>query len=73
MVRFIWREVFKGEYVVRSDEVTGEWRKLHYEELRDLYSLPNIVRVVKSRKMRWVGHLARIGGVRGVQGSGGET
>jgi len=61
VVRFIWREVFKGEYVVRSDEVTGEWRKLHYEELRDLYSLPNIVRVVKSRTMRWVGHVARMG------------
>ena len=52
VVRFIWLEVFKGEYVVRSNEVTGEWRKLHNEELSDLYSLPNIVRVVKSRKMR---------------------
>ena len=61
MVRFIWREGFKGEYVVRSDEVTGEWRKLHNEELSDLYSLPNIVRVVKSRRMRWAGHVARMG------------
>ena len=43
-------------------EVTGEWRKLHNEELRDLYSLPNIVRVVKSRRMRWAGHVARMGG-----------
>jgi hypothetical protein len=41
--------------------VTGEWRKLHNEELNDLYSLPNIVRVVKSRRMRWAGHVARIG------------
>jgi hypothetical protein len=42
------------------DEVTGEWRKLHNQELHDLYSLPNIVRVVKLR-MRWTGHAARIG------------
>jgi hypothetical protein len=45
--------------------VTGEWRKLHNEELNDLYSLPNIVRVVKSR-MRWAGHAARMGEERGV-------
>ena len=50
----------------KRDEVTGEWRKLHEEELRDLYSLPNIVRVVKSRKMRWAGHVARMGEGRGV-------
>ena len=48
----------------KSDEVIGEWRKLHNEELRDLYSLPNIVRVVKSR-MRWAGHVARMGEGRG--------
>ena len=52
--------------VPRRDEVTGEWRKLHNEELRDLYSLPNIVRVVKSRRMRWAGHVARMGEGRGV-------
>jgi hypothetical protein len=51
----------------KRDEVTGEWRKLHNEELNDLYSLPNIVRVVKSRRMRWVGHVARIGEKRRVQ------
>ena len=39
----------------RRDEVTGEWRRLHNEELIDLYSLPNIVRVIKSRRMRWLG------------------
>jgi hypothetical protein len=52
--------------VLRRDEVTGAWRKLHNEELRDLYSLPNIVRVVKSRRMRWAGHVARMGEGRGV-------
>ena len=45
----------------KRDEVTGEWRKLHNEELSDLYCLPNIVRVVKSRRMRWAGHVARMG------------
>jgi hypothetical protein len=50
----------------RRDEVTGEWRKLHNEKLNDLYSLSNIVRVVKSRRMRWAGHVARMGEGRGV-------
>jgi hypothetical protein len=48
------------------DEVTGEWRKLHNEELNDLYSLPNIVRVVKSRRMRWAGQVVRMGEDRSV-------
>jgi hypothetical protein len=46
--------------------MTGEWRKLHNEELNEIYSLPNIVRVVKSRRMRWAGHVARMGAERGV-------
>jgi transcription termination factor 2 len=46
--------------------VTGEWRKLHNEELNDRYSLPNIVRVVKSRRIRWAGHVARMREERGV-------
>ena len=50
----------------KKDEVTGEWRKLHNEELSNLYSLPNIVRVVKSRRLRWEGHVARRGERRGV-------
>jgi hypothetical protein len=51
-----------------GDEVTGEWRKLHNEELNDLYSLPTIVWVVKSRRMKWGGHVARMGEGRGVHG-----
>ena len=45
----------------RKDEVTGEWRRLHNKELNDLYSSPNIMRVIKSRRMRWTGHVARMG------------
>ena len=50
----------------RRDEVTGEWRRLHNEELNDLYSSPNIVRVLKSRRMRWTGHAACMGEEREV-------
>jgi hypothetical protein len=45
----------------KRDEVTGEWRKLHKEELRDLYSSPSIIGIIKSRGMRWAGHVARMG------------
>jgi len=51
---------------LKRDEVTREWRKLHNEELNDLYSSPNIVRVVKLKRMRWAGHVARLGERRGV-------
>jgi hypothetical protein len=50
----------------KKDEVTGEWIKLHNEELNDVYSLPNIALVVKSRRMRWAGYVARKGEDRGV-------
>jgi len=50
----------------RKDEVSREWRKLHIEELNDLYSSPNIVWVIKSRSMGWAGHVARIGERRGI-------
>jgi len=53
----------------RRDEVTRQWRRLHNEELNDLYSSPNIVRVIKSRRMRWAGHVARMGEERGCIGS----
>ena len=53
----------------RRDDVTGDWRILHKEELNHLYSSPNIVRVIKSRKMRRTGHVARMGEERGCIGS----
>jgi len=57
----------------KRDEVTGEWRKLHTEELNDLYSSPNTVRVIKSRQMRWACHVARIGRREVYAGFGGKT
>ena len=50
----------------RRDEITEEWRRLHNEELNDLYSSPKIVRMIKSRRMRWAGHVVRMGEERGV-------
>ena len=57
----------------RRDEVRVEWRKLHNEKLNDLYCSPNNFRVIKSRRMRWAGHVGRMGEERSIQGSGGET
>jgi hypothetical protein len=59
-------KVLRRVFGPRRDEVTGEWRRLHNEELNDLYCSPNIVRVIKSRRMRLVGHVARMGDERGV-------
>jgi hypothetical protein len=53
--------VLKRIFGPKRDEVTGEWRKLHNEELRDMYSSPSIIRIIRSRKMRWAGHVARMG------------
>jgi len=58
--------VLKRIFGPRRDEVMGEWRRLRNEELNDLYSTPNIVRAIKSRRMRWAGNVARMGEERGV-------
>jgi len=58
--------VLRGIFGPTRDEVTGEWRRLHNEELNDLYSSPSIVRVIKSRRMRWGGLVARMCEERGV-------
>jgi len=65
--------VLKRIFGPRRDEVTGEWRRLHNEELNDLYTSPNIVRVIKSRRMRWAGYVARMVRSGGVYGIGGEA
>jgi len=58
--------VLRRIFGTRGEEVTGEWRRFYNEELNDLYSSPNIVRVIKWRRMRWAGHVARMGEEMGV-------
>jgi hypothetical protein len=58
----VLRRIFRP----KRDEVTGEWRKLYNEKLHNLYSAPDIIRQVKSRRMRWAGHVARMGKERKV-------
>jgi len=73
-LRVFENRVLRRIFGPKSNEVTGEWRKLHNEELNDLCSSPNIVRVIKSRRMRWAGHVAHMGGEeRCIQGYGGKT
>jgi hypothetical protein len=60
--------VLRRIFEPRRDEVTGDWRKLRNEELHNLYSSPNIIRMMKSRRKRWAGHVGRMGG-RGVHTS----
>jgi hypothetical protein len=65
-LRVFENRVLRRAFGPKRDQVTGEWRKLHNEKLNDLYSLPIIVRVVKSKQMRWAGHVVRMGEDRGV-------
>jgi hypothetical protein len=60
-LRVFENRVLRRIFRPKRDEVTGGWKKVLNEELHDLYSSPNIVRVIKSRRMRWAGHVARIG------------
>jgi hypothetical protein len=59
--------VLRGIVGPKREEITGEWRRVHNEELNDLYSSPNFIRVIKSRKMRLAGHVASMGNQRGEQ------
>ena len=72
-LRVFESRVLRRIFGSKRDEVTGEWRKLHNEELNDLYASPNIIGVTKSRRMSWAGHVARMGEERCIQGFGGET
>ena len=65
-LRVFENRVLRRVFGLKREEVTGEWRKLHNGELSDLYSLPNNFRVVKSKRMRWAGHVARMVKGRGV-------
>jgi hypothetical protein len=65
-LRVFENRVLRRIFGPKRDEVTGEWRKLHNEELHNLYSSPDIIRQVKSRRMRWAGHVARMGEERNV-------
>ena len=71
-LRVFEKRVLRRVFGPKRGEVTGERRKLHNEELNDLYCLPNIIRVIKSRRMRWAGHVARMG-ERFIKGFGGDT
>ena len=65
-LRVFENRVLRRIFGPKRDGVTGEWSKLHNEELNDLYSSPNIVRLIKSRRMKWAGHVARMEEGRGV-------
>jgi hypothetical protein len=60
-LRVFENKVLRRIFGPKRDEVTGGWRKLYNEELRNLYSSPSIIRIINSRRMRWAGHVARMG------------
>jgi hypothetical protein len=60
-LRLFENRVLRRIFGPKRDDVTGDWRKLHNEELHNLYSSPNIIRMIKSRRMRWAGYVARMG------------
>jgi hypothetical protein len=65
-LRVFENKVLRRIFGPRRDKIMGEWRRLHNEELNDFYSSPNIVQGIKSRRMRWAGHVAHMGEERGV-------
>jgi PAS domain-containing protein len=65
-LRVFGNRVLRRIYGLKRDEMTGKWRKLHIEELHDLYASPSIIRIIKSRRMRWAGHVALTGEKRNV-------
>jgi hypothetical protein len=64
-LRVFENRVLRRIFGPKRDEMTGEWRELHNKELSDLYSSPSIIRIIKSRRMRWAGHVAQMRGKRG--------
>jgi hypothetical protein len=67
------KTVLRRIFLPKRDEVTGDWRKLHYEEHHNLYSSPSIIRMITSRRMRWAGHVARMGVKEFILGIGGKA
>jgi hypothetical protein len=61
LLRVSENRVLRRLFGPKREEVAGDWRRLHNEELRNLYASPNVIRVIKSRRVRWVGHVARMG------------